>query len=208
MTHLKQFVNLIQGYPHMSDLPTHPIRFADLPTRKRTHFTIEPDSDGRKALARIIQVLQVKKLRFDGVLIPTGKRDWRIEATLGATISQSCVISLDPVTTRIDEVITRSYISDFERRDDASEKSEDEMIADDTTDQLSEILDLIDVIAESLILIMPAYPRKDGIEAEVIGVTEPGKSVMTDEDARPFARLAALRAAASTQGNNGDDDAG
>ncbi|MFT7370591.1 MAG: uncharacterized metal-binding protein YceD (DUF177 family) [Alteromonas macleodii] len=192
----------------MSDLPTHHIRFADLPTRKLTHFTIEPDSGGRKALAITIHVLQVKKLRFDGVLIPTGKRDWRIEATLGATISQACVISLDPVTTRIDEVITRSYISDFERRDDVSEASEDEMIADDTTDQLPEILDLFDIISESLILNMPAYPRKDGIEAEVVGVTEPGKSVMTDEDARPFARLAAMREAASTQNSIEDDDTG
>ena len=41
---------------------------------------------------------------------------------------------------------------------------------------------------------VPAYPRKDGVEAETIGVTEPGKPVMTDEDARPFAGLAALRA--------------
>jgi uncharacterized metal-binding protein YceD (DUF177 family) len=109
---------------------------------------------------------------------------------------------------RIDEVITRSYISDFERRDDVSEASEDEMIADDTTDQLPEILDLFDIISESLILNMPAYPRKDGIEAEVVGVTEPGKSVMTDEDARPFARLAAMREAASTQNSIEDDDTG
>jgi uncharacterized metal-binding protein YceD (DUF177 family) len=189
----------------MSDLPTHPIRFADLPTRKRSHFTIEPDSDGRKAIARTIGVLKVKKLRFDGVLIPTGKRDWRIEATLGATISQACVISLDPVTTRIDEEITRSYISDFDKRDDTSDDTEVEMIEDDTTDPLPETLDLIDVIAEALVLTMPPYPRKEGIEAETVGVTEPGKAVMTDEDARPFARLAVLRAAAESK-NDGPDD--
>ncbi len=190
----------------MSDLPTHPIRFADLPTRKRTHFTIEPDSDARKAIARTIGVLQVKKLRFDGALIPTGKRDWRIEATLGATVSQACVITLDPVTTRIDEAITRSYISDFDKRDDTSDDTEIEMIEDDTTDPLPETLDLIDVIAEALVLTMPTYPRKVGIEAELVGVTEPGKSVMTDEDARPFARLAAMRAAATKKDGDKDDD--
>ncbi len=189
----------------MTDLPTHIIRFADLPTRKRSHFTIEPDSDGRKAIARTIGVLKVKKLRFEGALIPTGKRDWRIEATLGATISQACVISLDPVTTRIDEEITRSYVSDFDRRDDTSDDTEVEMIEDDTTDPLPETLDLIDVIAEALVLTMPPYPRKEGIEAETVGVTEPGKAVMTDEDARPFARLAVLRAAAESK-NDGPDD--
>ncbi|AGI68311.1 hypothetical protein OAN307_c27340 [Octadecabacter antarcticus 307] len=196
----------------MSDLPNHPIRFADLPTRKRTHFTIEPDSDGRKAIAKTIRVLQVKKLHFDGSLIPTGKRDWRIEATLGATVSQACVISLDPVTTRIDEQISRSYISDFDKRNDAADDKADdtevEMIEDDTTDPLPEILDLIDVITEALVLTMPSYPRKDGIEAEAVGVTEPGKSVMTDEDARPFAGLAALRAAAANRGANAGDDTG
>ncbi|AKS46401.1 Uncharacterized metal-binding protein YceD, DUF177 family [Octadecabacter temperatus] len=173
----------------MSDMPTHPIRFADLPARKRSHFKIEPDAEGRKALANEIDVLKIPKLRFEGSLIPTGKRDWRIEGTLGATVSQACVVTLEPVTTRIDEDVTRSYVVEL----DIPDEDEFEIGEDDSADPLPETLDLIDVLAEALVLAMPAYPRKDGVEAETIGVTEPGKDVMTDEDARPFAGLAALR---------------
>jgi uncharacterized metal-binding protein YceD (DUF177 family) len=182
----------------MPDLPTHPIRLADLNNRKRAHFTIEPDSDGRKAIAAALDVLQVKKLKFDGALIPTGRRDWRIEATFGATVSQACVVTLDPVTTRVDEDIKRTYLSEW----DTSEGEEVEIESEDTDDPLPDTLDLIEVIIEALALSLPAYPRKDGVEATVVGVTEPGKAVMTDEDARPFAGLAALRAGLE---NNGDD---
>lgn len=184
----------------MSDMPTHPIRFADLPARKRSHFTIEPDAAGRKAIADAIDVLKIPKLRFDGALIPTGKRDWRIEATLGATVSQACVVTLDPVTTRIDEDVTRSFAVEVEIPDE----DEFELGEDDSADPLPETLDLIDVLAEALVLAIPAYPRKDGAEATLVGVTEPGKDVMTDEDARPFAGLAALRADLENKDNDGD----
>jgi len=183
----------------MSDLPSHPIRLADLNMRKRAHFTLEPDAPARKALAQALDVLAVKKLKFAGALIPTGKRDWRVEAHLGATVSQACVVTLDPVSTRIDEDVMRSYVSDFDLPDDP----EHEISSDDDSDPMPDTLDLIDLILEALALSLPPYPRKDGAEPSVVGVTEPGKAVMTDEDARPFAGLAALRAGLE----NKDDDA-
>ena len=59
------------------------------------------------------------------------------------------------------------------------------------------------VLAEALALALPDYPRGD---EEVIGeqvFTEPGKEAMTDEDAKPFAGLAALRD--KLTGEGGDD---
>ena len=199
LTHLQLFEDVIQGVHQMPDLPTHPIRLAELNNRKRAHFAIPPDSDDRKALADALGVLAIKKLKFEGALIPTGRRDWRIEAEIGATVSQACVVTLDPVTTRIDEEVTRTYVSDWDTPTD----DEVEVEADDTDDPLPETLDLIEVVIEALALSLPAYPRKSGAEAVVVGVTEPGKAVMTDEDARPFAGLAALRAGLE---NKGDDD--
>lgn len=183
----------------MSELPKHVVRLADLPNRKRTHFTIEPDAPGRAALAEALDVLVVRKLRFDGALIPLGKRDWRIEATLGATVSQACVVTLEPVTTRIDEDVTRTYVAHF----DFPDADEVEMPEDDTTDPMPETLDLVEVMTEALALALPAYPRKDGVEAQTARFTEPGKTPMSDEDARPFAGLAALRDSLE----NKDDDA-
>lgn len=198
LTHLQLNRVIIQGCPDMSDLPTHPIRFADLPNRKRTHFSIEPDADARRAMADALDLLGLKKLRFDGALIPMGKRDWRIDAQLGASAQQACVVSLDPVTTRIDENIERSYTAHYEFPDE----SEFEVPQDDTADPLPDTLDLIDVVLEALALALPPYPRKPGVQSDVVAVTEPGKAAMTDEDARPFAGLAALR---DRLENKGDD---
>jgi len=184
----------------MSDLPTHIVRFADLPNRKRTHFTIEPDAPARAAMADALDVPQIRKLKFDGALVPMGKRDWRIEAKLGATVVQDCVVTLDPVTTRIDEDVTRLFNAHFEYPDD----DEIEVPEDDSADPLPDTLDLIDVILEALALSLPAYPRKDGVSVDVVSVTEPGKKVMTDEDARPFAGLAALRDSLENKGDDTD----
>lgn len=173
----------------MTDLPQHVIRFADLPNRARSPFTITPDAAGRAALADALGLLMVRKLRFSGALIPLGKRDWRLEAELGATVSQACVATLEPVTTRIDDPVSRNYVARF----DIPEGAEVEMPEDDDTDPLPETLDLIDVLTEALALALPPYPRKDGAAVVKAQFTEPGIAAMTDEDARPFAGLAALR---------------
>jgi len=173
----------------MSELPSKIVRLADLPNRKGMAFTIEPDAAARTALATELGVQNVKKIRFSGRLSPLGKRDWQLDATLGASIQQSCVVTLDPMTTRIDDDITRLYVTEFE----IPEGDEVEMPEDDSVEPLPETLDLADVMIEALTLSIPAYPRKDGVATGTSVFTEPGKAAMTDEDARPFAGLAALR---------------
>lgn len=184
----------------MSDRPRHIVRLSDLPSRKRTHIQIEPDAAARADLAQALDVLTIRKLRLDGDLIPMGKTDWRLEGTLGATVQQACVVTLEPVTTRIDENILRTYSAHYEDPDGA----EVEMPEDDTTEPLPETLNLIEVMAEALALSLPPFPRKDGAEVGVVNYTEPGKAAMTDEDARPFAGLAALRDSLETK----DEDKG
>lgn len=183
----------------MTDRPSHMIRFADLPTRKRTPFKLAPDAAGRAALAQDLDVLEVRKLLVEGALVASGRHDWQIEAKIGATVAQACVVTLDPVTTRIDDDFVRHYTSQTEEPDDL----EVEVPVDETPDPLPESIDLYDVVIEALILALPAYPRKDGVDSGTVSFTEPGKTPMTDADARPFAGLAALRDSLE----NKDDDA-
>ena len=184
----------------MTNLPRHQLRLADLPTRKRSAFLIEPDAAGRAALAEALDVLVLRKLRFEGALIPIGREDWRLEAHLGATVQQACVVTLEPVTTRIEEDVSRSYVARF----DIPEAAEIEMPEDDTTDPLPEEIDLVEVMTEALALALPAYPRADGAETGQAVFTEPGKAPMTDEDARPFAGLAALRESLENKDSESD----
>ena len=112
-----------------------------------------------------------------------------MSADLGATVVQDCVVTLDPVTTRIDEPISRSYVADIPE----IEASEVEMPEDDTVEALPETLDLAQVMIEALSLALPPYPRIEGADLSVAVFSEPGVTPMSDDDAKPFAGLGALR---------------
>ena len=62
-----------------------------------------PDAAARGALAEELGLLDLRKLRLSGRITPDGDSGWRLDATLGATVVQPCVVTLQPVTTRIDE---------------------------------------------------------------------------------------------------------
>jgi len=104
-------------------------------------------------------------------------------------VVQPCVVTLEPVTTRIDADITRRFIHDFELPDE----EEVEMPEDDTTEPLGQWIDPAQVMIEALALEVPEYPRKGDAELGQMVHAEPGQKPMTDEDARPFAGLGALR---------------
>lgn len=173
----------------LAQLPRSHLRLADLATRKPTEFTLVPTADERKAVAQALGIVGIKKLRFAGALVPMGQRDWALTAELGATVVQDCVVTLDPVTTRIDETIKRSYVSDLPE----IEASEVEMLVDETVEDLPEALDLAQVMIEALSLALPVYPRAEGANLADTAFTEPGLTPMSDDDAKPFAGLGALR---------------
>lgn len=176
----------------MSDTPalSHPVRVADLPARKTSRVTLSPDTKVCAALAMQLGIAGLRKLRFAVSLIPMGKHDWRLEGQLGATVVQSCVVTLEPVTTRIEERVAREYVHHYEP---APEGSEIEMPEDDSVEPLPAVIDLGLVATEALALALPLYPRADGAAHADAAFTEPGKQALTDEDVKPFAGLAALR---------------
>lgn len=163
-------------------------------------FLIESTAPERSTLAQDLGISAIQKLRFEGAVIPEGKRDWRLEAQLGATVVQPCVVTLEPVKTRIDTKVLRRYVHDLP---DLSDAAEAEMPEDDTIEELPETLDLSEVMAEALALALPDFPRADGVDAVDISVTEPGKTPMTDEETKPFAGLAGLRD--SLKNNDGEN---
>jgi uncharacterized metal-binding protein YceD (DUF177 family) len=176
----------------------HP-RLSDL--KRKTDFDLVPNATERKGIANRLGISGVKKLTFKGYLIPTGKADWELHALLGATVVQSCVVTLDPITTRIDEEIVRRYLADLTEHTDEAEA---EMLVDDTVEPLPQYLDLALVMEESIALAMPAWPRVKDADAVEIVVTEPGQTPMTDDDVKPFAALKSLQEKLK---NNGADDA-
>jgi uncharacterized metal-binding protein YceD (DUF177 family) len=134
----------------------------------------------------------LRKLSFEGRLEPLGDNDWQLKARLGATVVQPCVVTLEPVTTRIDTDVARMFIHGFVDVD----APEAEMPEDDTVEPLGVWIDPAVVMAEALTLVLPEYPRAadaQGSSATTVRITEPGKTPMSDAEARPFAGLAALK---------------
>lgn len=165
------------------------IRLADQSARKPRHFRLEPGAAEMTALAGRLNLIGLKKLRLEGELRPEGRRDWALSATLGATVVQPCVVTLAPVTTRIDEPVERLYAADYEEPDsDEAEMPEDERI-----EPLPETLDLTALMEEALALALPLYPRAEGVELGEAVFTQPGAEPLTDQAARPFAGLKGLR---------------
>mgnify|MGYP001627928133 FL=1 len=135
------------------------IRVAALPQNRPQAFEIMPDEATRAALAQELGLTSLRKLRFVGEIRSSGKRDYVLRATLGATVVQPCVQTLVPVNTRIDTEVSRRYLADWDTR--AEPGSETEMPEDDSTEQLGETIDPFAVMVEALALEIPEYPRAD-----------------------------------------------
>ena len=188
--------------PDNAPLPQHLIRMSDLKHRQPTRITLDPDTGARQTVAAELGILAVKKLRFAVTLQPLGKRDWQLDAVLGATVVQECVVTLVPVTTRIEEQVVRRYLTDLPQPG----PGEVEMDDDDTAEAMPVDLDLGAVMIEALALALPPYPRATGAAIADITVTEPGAVPLTSDAVKPFAGLAALRDALQTKGKPDQTD--
>ncbi len=173
----------------MTQSPPKHLRVADLSTQKPTPFGLDPDAQARAAIAEALGIVEIRKLRFAGKVAPLGDHDWRLDGQLGATVVQNCVVTLDPVTTRLDEQVARTYVADFIE----PEGAEVEMPEDDSVEPIPDAIDLMAVMTEALSLALPAFPRSGEVELGEAIFSASGVTPMSDEEAKPFAGLGALR---------------
>ncbi|TDE40401.1 YceD family protein [Antarcticimicrobium sediminis] len=168
---------------------TQALRVAELPQNTPTLFELAPDAPARALLAQELGLIALRKLRFSGEISAYGKHDWQLKGKLGATVVQPCVVTLEPVTTRIDTEIHRLFLTELPE----DEAPDVEMPEDDNSEKLGAWIDPAAVMAEALALALPLYPRKQDVELGEAIFTEPGKAPMRDKDTRPFAGLSGLR---------------
>ena len=164
-------------------------RVADLPQKRATEIALTAEAPLREHLAKELGVDQLRKLSFKGKLSAVGKTDWVLSGHLGATVVQPCVVTLEPVVTRIEEAVSRQYIAEWHDPEDP----EVEMPEDDTSEALGAEIDVIGTIAEALSLAIPAYPRAEGAELGALVHAEPGVEPLNEDTVRPFAGLAGLK---------------
>ncbi|MFB9150448.1 YceD family protein [Roseovarius ramblicola] len=186
---------------------THRIPVPHLARHGGHGFDIVPDAAARKALAAHLDLLDLRKLSLRGEIAPDGPRGWRLDATLGATVVQPCGVTLAPVTTRIDEAVTRRYAPDVPAPGDLP-GDEMEMPGDDTLEPLGAVIDLDAVLAEALALALPPWPRAEGAALDTDTATPDGAAPSGDAPRRPFAGLGALRDRLAGEDDDGGSDGG
>ncbi|MAF47907.1 MAG: hypothetical protein CMM10_06570 [Rhodospirillaceae bacterium] len=143
------------------------------------HFTASPDE--RAALARRFDVDAIENLEADVRLraFRSGNRV-RLEAKFTAEIRQTCVVTLEPVVSRIETEFSREYAPP------AFVETEAEVIVDpdaeDPPESIPETgIDAGEAIAEQLGLEIEPFPRAPGAEFEA--------HTESNEAEHPFAKL-------------------
>jgi uncharacterized metal-binding protein YceD (DUF177 family) len=168
----------------------HTLLIADLKDGAENSFQLKLDRTSCAQIADHLELLALRKVLFRGTLTPQGKRGWRLKAKVGATVQQACIVTLNPVNTRLDETVILNYSADM---DDQIAEVDIEMHQDTTQELLTREINLIEVLTEAISLALPTYPKSSKVIVGDASFTEPGKTPMSDEDAKPFAGLAALK---------------
>lgn len=164
--------------------------------------TIETSAEERAALARSYGVEAVNAFAAEMTVTPWRAIGWRVRGRVRADITQTCVVTLEPLEAVVDEPIEATFLpagSDALLREPGVRGEE---IVDPEAEDAPEaveggVIDLGALAAEHFALGIDPYPRKPG------AVFEPPAS--EEDRASPFAALAQLRQGKARE--SGDDDA-
>ena len=164
------------------------VRLDTLPaTGKSIEIKAEPEE--REAIATSLGVTSVDKLVATIVALPF-RGGIRTQGRLLATVVQPSVITLEPITQQIDEVIDRVFLPGREK--DYAGPANAEIFVDLEGDDLPDnlvggVADLSELIIETLALAIDPYPREPNAELPEEAFDPDGAEEL------PFAQLKALR---------------
>lgn len=167
-----------------------------IPVRTRSRrqplpFDLIAEPKDKPEIAEFLGLEALRSLRFRGEILPIGEDEWRVEGRLQAEILQICVVTLAPVTNRIEEDIARTYVpeEEFSLPDEIDFDPESE----DEPDSYGLSIDLGQLALESLSLALDPYPRAPDAAPVDLEVAPPGAKPLSSEELKPFAKLAVLK---------------
>ena len=154
--------------------------------RDGDRLDIIADDAERSDVAARLGLLSLDRFEAHAALSRDGDR-LRATGRLKAAVLQACVATGEPVPAHIDEPFELLFVPEpaAGKADDEIELGEGDL---DTVFHDGSAVDLGGAVADTLALALDPYPRSAGADA---ALKEAG--VMTEEEAGPFAALAALK---------------
>jgi uncharacterized metal-binding protein YceD (DUF177 family) len=140
-------------------------------------LTVEATSAECAALAERMSLPAVLALSCGFHLVREGRDTVLARGSLRATVTQTCVISLDDFDAAVEEVFQVRFVPSGEESDDIDPESDDEIPFE------GNVIDLGELAAEQLGLALDPYPRMQGVEMPALE---------DDPEPHPFAALRRL----------------
>jgi len=167
----------------LDKLWSFPVRAEDIPA-DGAHFALEADAIVRAAVARATEILEISRLTAEFDLSRQGRNTVRVVGAVSASVRQTCVVTLEPMTNEIAEPIDLTFAPSSNPATSGAEHAGG--VEQESSEPLVDgAVDLGAIAAEALVLGIDPYPRKpDAVFAAP--ATE-------DSGAHPFAALAALK---------------
>lgn len=161
-------------------------------------FDIVASDEARSNLVQRLGIVDMSSLVASGSLSRKSRKGMiELNGTLKADVTQSCVISLEPIAQKIEVKFTVCYT--FEKEDIVVEESD--YVASLDEKDLPELIlegriDVVQAIAEQITLAMDPYPRAEEAEKTEVAksLREAEKEAETREPEvhKPFANLKEL----------------
>ena len=168
----------------MTDRFAHHLRLDQI--RDGERLDLVADESERRAIAERLGLDALERLESHVTILHAGP-PVRAEGRLIATLEQSCVVTSEPIAAHVDEPFTLLFMPEPEGSHSDEEIELGEQDCDVIFYDGAEI-DLGSAIADTLALCIDPYPRSASANA---ALKEAG--VLTEEQASPFAALAALK---------------
>lgn len=146
-------------------------------------YEITASAEERAALAKRFDLLTLDRLEARVQLVPIAAGFYRLSATFEAALTQACVITFEPVATRIEESFALLYGAEVDQAD---------VLLDGDSEIVEPIeggmVDIGEAVAQQLSLALDPFPRAPDAATES-GTIVAGEPRLNS----PFALLAKLR---------------
>ncbi|MHC2618827.1 uncharacterized metal-binding protein YceD (DUF177 family) [Bradyrhizobium huanghuaihaiense] len=156
------------------------------------HRELEASAAERQAMAELAGLREILSAHASFEVVPKSGGRIQVTGQVRARVGQTCVVTLDPIESEIDEEVDLVFAPEAEARrladliEEGQDDEEPPEVVDPPEPIINGIIDLGRIATDALFLAIDPYPRKEGV------VFEPEVNAPDPED-HPFAALKALQ---------------